>query len=53
MLERVERRAIKIIPTSFEMCLRVNNRRMRRYQVEMSKRLNGYTNIGRNMFHDR
>ena len=60
MLESVQRRATKIIPTlmniSYEMRLNacglttLETRRLRGDQVEVFKILNGYENIDRNMF---
>ena len=57
MMERIQRRAIKIIPIlrhlSYEMRLKdcgltpLNNRRLRRDQVEVSIALNGYEYISR------
>ena len=55
MLERVQRRATKIIPKlrniSYEMCLKecgltmLETRRLRGDQIDVSKILNGYKNI--------
>ena len=60
MLERVQRRATKIIPKlrniSYEMSLKecglttLETRRMRGDQIEVFKTLNGYENIDRNIF---
>ena len=60
MLERVQRRATKMIPKlrniSYEMRLKecglttLETRRLRRDQIEVFKILNGYKNIDRNIF---
>ena len=60
MLERVQRRATKMIPKlrniSYEMRLKecglttLETRRLRRDQIEVFKILNGYENIDRNIF---
>ena len=60
MLERVQRRATKMIPKlrniSYEMRLKecglttLETRRLRGYQIEVFKILNGYENIDRNIF---
>ena len=61
MLERVQRRATKMIPKlrniSYEMRLKecglttLETRRLRGDQIEVFLILNGYENIGRNIFH--
>ena len=58
MLERIQRRATKIIPElgdlSYEECMKCGlttlETRKLRYQIEIFKILNGYENIDRNMF---
>ena len=60
MLERIQRRATKIIPElrnlSYEECLKecglttLETRRLRGGQIEVFKILNGYENIYRNVF---
>ena len=60
MLERIQRRATKIIPElrdlSYEECQKecgltaLETRRLREDQIEVFKILNGYGNVDRNMF---